>query len=247
MTSINFAGARGLSAADSPIKSADGQPLRGQFFGQSSMSKLAIVQEASVVKISSSVTQVELGLLAPLGCGYLTGAGTVINILKPKPTSRFAILGMGAVGLAALLAARAQGVEKIVAVDIVDAKLELAKSLGASHTLNTKSVSSLNEGIRDLFPDGVDHILDTTGFVPLLESAVKSLGHEGTLAIVGVAPGGSSLSIDPLELMISCKRIVGVIEGSASPAKVSIGIIPAAILFTIANVFIAYPPINRLV
>ncbi|CAI7616592.1 hypothetical protein N7533_009250 [Penicillium manginii] len=219
MTALNFGGARGMSAADSPIKSTSGQPLRGQFFGQSSMSKLAIVPDTSVVKASSSVTEDDLALLAPLGCGYLTGAGTVINVLKPKPTSRFAILGMGAVGLAALLAARAQGVENVIAVDIVDKKLELAKSLGASHTLNTKSVSSLNDGLRDLFSDGVDHILDTTGVVPLLESAVKSLGHEGTLAIVGVAPGGSSLSIDPLEFMINCKRIVGAIEGSSNPAK----------------------------
>ena len=220
MTAINFGGARGLSAADSPIKSSSGQPIRGQFFGQSSMSKLAIVQEESVVKVPSNVTDLELSTLAPLGCGYLTGAGTVLNVLKPKPTSRFAILGMGAVGIAALLAAKAQGVENVIAVDIVDAKLELAKSLGASHALNTKMVGSLDQGLRDMFTGGVDHILDTTGVVPLLESAVKALDHEGTLAIVGVAPGGSSLRIDPLEFMINCKRIVGAIEGSSNPAKV---------------------------
>ncbi|KAJ5224479.1 uncharacterized protein N7469_007982 [Penicillium citrinum] len=219
MTAINFGGARGISAADSPIKSTSGQPIRGQFFGQSSMSKLAIVRDTSVVKVPSNVTELELSWLAPLGCGYLTGAGTVLNVLKPKPTSRFAILGMGAVGIAALLAAKAQGVENVIAVDIVDAKLELAKSLGASHALNTKKVESLDQGLRDMFTGGADHILDTTGVVPLLESAVKALDHEGTLAIVGVAPGGSSLRIDPLEFMINCKRIVGAIEGSSNPAK----------------------------
>lgn len=221
MTAINFGGARGISAADSPIKSTSGQPIRGQFFGQSSMSKLAIVRDTSVVKVPSNVTELELSWLAPLGCGYLTGAGTVLNVLKPKPTSRFAILGMGAVGIAALLAAKAQGVENVIAVDIVDAKLELAKSLGASHALNTKKVESLDQGLRDMFTGGADHILDTTGVVPLLESAVKALDHEGTLAIVGVAPGGSSLRIDPLEFMINCKRIVGAIEGSSNPAKVT--------------------------
>jgi Zn-dependent alcohol dehydrogenase len=163
----------------------------------------------------------DMASLAPLGCGYLTGAGTVLNVLKPKSTSRLAVLGMGAVGLAALMAARAQGVETVIAVDIVDAKLELAASLGASHTLNTKMFPDLAQGLHELFPGGLDQIIDTTGVVPLLQSSIKALGHEGTLAIVGVAPTGASLSIDPLEFMINCKRVVGAIEGSSNPATVS--------------------------
>ncbi|KAJ5671263.1 Polyketide synthase enoylreductase [Penicillium longicatenatum] len=221
-TAINFAGVRGMSAADSPISSPSGQPIRGQFFGQSSLSKLAIVAETSVVKVpsSSGVSDIDLAVLAPLGCGYLTGAGTVLNVIKPKPSSRFVVLGMGAVGMSAMMAARALGVENVVAVDIVDAKLELAKSLGASHTLNSKSVPDLAEGLHGFFADGVDHIIDTTGVVPLLQSAIKALGHEGVLAIVGVAPGGSALTIDPLDFMINCKRIVGSIEGSANPTQI---------------------------
>ncbi|KAJ6149202.1 Polyketide synthase enoylreductase [Penicillium samsonianum] len=223
VTPINFAGARGLSADESPISFPGGKgPIRGQFFGQSSMSKLAVVDERSVVKSpsGSGVTVEDMAVLAPLGCGYLTGAGTVFNVLKPTPKSSFAVLGMGAVGVAAMLAARSLGVETVIAVDIVDAKLELAKALGASHTLNTRSVSDLAQGLLDIFPDGVDCILDTTGVVPLLEAAVKALGHEGTLAIVGVARAGSSLNIDPLALMMSCKRVAGVIEGCANPAVI---------------------------
>ena len=183
-----------------------------------------MVDERSVVKSppGSGVTVEDMAVLAPLGCGYLTGAGTVLNVLKPTPKSRFAVIGMGAVGVAAMLAARSQGVETVIAVDIVDAKIELAKSLGASHTLNTKSVPDLAQGLLDIFPDGVDCILDTTGVVPLLEAAVKALGHEGTLAIVGVARPGSSLKIDPLKLMMGCQRVVGVIEGCANPAVVSL-------------------------
>jgi Zn-dependent alcohol dehydrogenase len=222
-TEINFGGVRGMSAADSPISSTDGKAIRGQFFGQSSMSKLAIVPETSVVKSPHAlgVTDADMASLAPLGCGYLTGAGTVLNVLKPKPATRLAVLGMGAVGLAALMAARAQGVETVVAVDIFDAKLDLAASLGASHTLNTKQVPDLAQGLREMFPDGVDQILDTTGVVPLLQSSIKALGHEGTLAIVGVAPAGASLSIDPFDFMANCKHVVGAIEGSANPATVS--------------------------
>ncbi|KAJ5168094.1 Polyketide synthase enoylreductase [Penicillium canariense] len=219
-TEINFGGVRGISAADSPITSTEGKAIRGQFFGQSSLSKLAIVPETSIVKCpaASGITDADMASLAPLGCGYLTGAGTVLNILKPKPTTRFAVLGMGAVGFAAMLAARAQGVETVIAVDIVDAKLELATSLGASHTLNTKQVPDLAQRLHEMFPEGVDQIIDTTGVVPLLQSSIKALGHEGVLAIVGVSPRGATLNIDPLELMVNCKRVVGAIEGSSDPA-----------------------------
>lgn len=141
-----------MAAADSPISFSDAQrsPIRGQFFGQSSLSKLAIVG-TSVVKCpmtSPQITVEDMAFLAPLGCGYLTGAGTVFNVLKPRPSSRFVVLGMGTVGLAAMLAARALGVGAIVAVDLVDAKLELAKSLGASHTLNTRRTPDLAQGLR---------------------------------------------------------------------------------------------------
>ncbi|CAL5874487.1 uncharacterized protein PFLUO_LOCUS8783 [Penicillium psychrofluorescens] len=228
MGEINFGGARGMDAAESPISFPDKQrpPIRGQFFGQSSMSKLAVVKETSVVKCpsgsasgASALTMDDVASLAPLGCGYLTGAGAVFNVLKPKTTSRFAILGMGAVGLAAMFAARVLGVKNIIAVDIVDAKLELAASLGASHTLNTKKVPDLVQGLRDMFPGGVDDILDTTGVVSLQEASVKALGHEGTLAIVGITPQDAELKINPLEFMMSCKRIVGVIEGCSNPAS----------------------------
>ncbi|KAL3440184.1 hypothetical protein BJX65DRAFT_315037 [Aspergillus insuetus] len=167
MTVINFAGARGLSAANSPISFPGGKglPIRGQFFGQSSLSKLAVVT------------------LAPLACGYLT-AGTVLNVLKRKPRSTFVILDMGAVGMTAMFAARSQGVETIIAVDILDAKLELAKSLGASHVLDTRVTTDLAQGLRNICPDGVNYILDTTGVDFVLESAVKTLGHDGILAIL---------------------------------------------------------------
>jgi len=220
-TSINFCGARGESAADSPISAPGGQPIRGQFFGQSSLSKLAIVNEASVVKSPSVISDEYFGALAPLGCGYITGAGTVLNVLKPRPKSSLVVLGMGAVGLAAMMAARAMGVETVVAVDIVDAKLELATSLGATHTLNTKRVSSLADGIHQLFPGGVDNILDTTGVVPLLQSSIDALAHEGTLVFVGVAPPTGTLTFNPLEFMLSCKRVVGSILGCSNPPEVS--------------------------
>lgn len=218
MTEINFGGARGLEPSTSPISLPNMTPVRGQFFGQSSMSKLAVVSGRSVVKCDAE-TQ-DLPFLAPLGCGYLTGAGTVFNVLRPRRESKFVVLGMGAVGLAALLTAKAEGVETIIAVDIVDEKLELAKSLGATHAINTKVVSHLESGLRALFPDGVDKVLDTTGVRPLQQSALNALGHEGVLAIVGVSKPGNTLEIDPLKFMMNCNRVIGMIEGESNPAQV---------------------------
>ncbi|KAH8170600.1 zinc-binding dehydrogenase domain-containing protein [Sarocladium implicatum] len=218
-TEINFTmTARHGPDARSPISLLDGTPVHGQFFGQSSLSKMAIVAQNSVVKIEAD--ERDLPYLAPLACGYLTGAGTVINVLDPKPDHKLAILGMGAVGLAALMAAKSIGVDTIVAVDLVDQKLQKATRLGASHTLNTKTHHDVNEGIRATFPEGVDMILDTTGVVPLLESGVRALAHEGTLAMVGVPPPATPLQIDSLDFLTTCKKMIGVIEGFANPQKV---------------------------
>jgi Zn-dependent alcohol dehydrogenase len=196
----------------------DGTPVHGQFFGQSSLSKLAIVSGDSVVKIEAKPQ--DLAFFAPLSCGYMTGAGTVINVLQPRRESRIVVLGMGAVGLSAMLAARALAVEQVVAVDLADEKLELASRLGASHTINTSRQGDLNTAIRGVFPDGADYIIDATGATKLLQASVEALAHEGTLALVGVPQPTAVLSFNALDLLLSCKRIIGVIEGFSNPQEV---------------------------
>ncbi|KAF9894828.1 hypothetical protein FE257_004449 [Aspergillus nanangensis] len=214
MTSVNFVN---TARADktSPIALPDGTPVHGQFFGQSSFSKLAIVSEDSVVKISAP--EESLRFLAPFGCGYLTGAGTVFNALNPTPGAKLAVIGMGPVGLAALLAAKSVGVRDIVAVDIVEAKLAIAVSLGATHTVHMGKGVGLAAGIREVFADGVDYILDTTGVESILQGSVDALAHDGTLALVGVPAPTAKIELNALDMLLSCKRIVGVIEGRADP------------------------------
>ena len=219
MTETNFI-KTAREGGRSPISLPDGTPVHGQFFGQSSLSKLAVVAETSVVRVQSAVQPADLPFLAPLGCGYLTGAGTVFNVLKPERHDKVVVLGMGAVGLAAVMAARALGVETVVGVDMVDSKLELASTLGATHTLNTKTVADLNAGIRGLCAGGADFIIDATGVPALHGPAVKALAHEGTLAFVGVPPPTARLEVDTLDLLLSCKRLIGVIEGQADPHEV---------------------------
>lgn len=218
MTEYNFVRSRRDTAAPSPISLPDGTPVHGQFFGQSSMSKLAVVDAQSVVKVEG-VSEEDLPLLAGLGCGFLTGAGTVMNVLSPSADSSIMVVGVGAVGLAAVLAAKYLGLRTIIAADISPTKLSVAKSLGATHTIDTCS-EALQEAVKLICPAGIDYGLDTTGIANVLEAILASLGHGGTLALVGVPKPGAELKLNALEALLSCKRIVGVIEGLSDPRTV---------------------------
>ncbi|KAI0189068.1 GroES-like protein [Astrocystis sublimbata] len=232
-----------VSSPSSPISLPDGTRVHGQFFGQSSLAAFAVVTSRCVVRLGddndqdirgqgqtltpispispvSPIGPEDLRALAPLACGYLTGAGTVINVLQPRASDTVAILGMGAVGLTALLATRLAGVKDIVVVDVLDSKLALAKELGASHMINGRTISgSLDESIKAIFPGGVDKIVDTTGVVAVMEASVRALAHGGTLALVGVPPPATQLRIDAQDFLFSCKTVVGVIEAQADPKK----------------------------
>lgn len=222
MTEINFLNnaRRSKATAKSPISLPDGTEVHGQFFGQSSLSKIVVATEKSVVKVEASPE--ELPYLAPLACGYLTGAGAILNVLKPQPTDSVAVLGVGAVGLAALMTAKALGVGQIVAVDLQEVKLQAALSSGATHTINTADTPYLASALRAALPGGVDIIIDTTGVAKLLEAAVQALAHGGMLALVGVPSPTANLQLNALDFLLSCKRIVGVIEGAANPQVVRI-------------------------
>ncbi|KAK4949703.1 hypothetical protein LTR10_011544 [Elasticomyces elasticus] len=214
ITDINFGGARGPES--SPIRLPDGQRVRGQFFGQSSFSELAVVDARSVVKYDGE--EKDLSFVAPLGCGYMTGAGTILNVLQPRISSSLAVFGLGAVGLAAVMAAKMEGVEEIIAVDIVTSKLDVATSLGATHTINPKQVDFLDT-IRKRCPDGVEFIVDTTGAISMINDGIKALSHAGTLALVGVCKPTDQVEANAIDLLSSCKRVIGVILGSADPQE----------------------------
>lgn len=219
MTEYNFVRSRiGGGKPTSPISLLDGTPVHGQFFGQSSLSQMAIVSQQSVIKCD--IEPRDLPFLAPFSCGYLTGAGTVLNVLRPAQGSSVLFLGMGAVGLAAMLAAKYLGVSELIAVDILQSKLELAHSLGATQLINTAQKLDLRKEVQRLFPAGVDYVVDTTGVTGLLQASYEVLAHDGTLALVGVPRVGSVLQIDALDMLLSCKRIFGVVEGFSDPRKV---------------------------
>ncbi|WP_045835763.1 NAD(P)-dependent alcohol dehydrogenase [Hyphomicrobium sp. 99] len=208
---LNFSGHR--HDGSHALSDHDGHMLNDRFFGQSSFSAFAIANERNVVKVRKDAP---LELLGPLGCGIQTGAGAVLNALKVGPGGSLAVFGAGAVGLSGVLAAAATGATTIIAIDVVPSRLELAKSLGATHVINTREQNAV-EVIRQITGSGVDYSLDTTGRPELVRAAVEALRPRGKCAIVGVTKPGINVEIDPNDLMQNCKTICGVIEGNSVP------------------------------
>lgn len=217
---INFVGTRGESPDQSSVTlgSQNGAKARGTFFGQSSFSRLAVVDSRAVVKYDGPVD--DLACLAALGCGYMTGAATVMNVLKPKNASSLAVIGLGAVGLCAIMAAKHEGVQSIVALDIVESRLKTALTLGATHAINSKSHANVEDAIRTVLAQGVDYIVDTTGSTAIMESGMRVLAHGGTFAIVGTPRPQAMLSVEPFNMLTQCKSLIGVTGGYCDPQKV---------------------------
>jgi len=179
------------------------QRIGSNIFGQSAFATHALAHRDNVVRIDPDLP---LDILAPLGCGIQTGAGTVLETLKVAPGQSIAILGAGAVGLSAVMAAVIAGAGRIVVIDRHASRLDLARTLGATETGDDLG------SVEGLF----DHIVDTTGVPSLLGPAVEKLAQRGTLALVGAYPPGGC-AIDPSAIMSMGRRIVGVVEGGIDP------------------------------
>ena len=121
------------------------------FFGQSSLSNYIVADEHNVVKVDPNI---ELKYLAPLGCGFLTGSGTIINGVKPEFGSSIIIAGAGGVGLAAVMAANLYNPEHLIVLDRNDSKLKIAKELGATDVINTSNTDDIVSTIREIVPKG---------------------------------------------------------------------------------------------
>ncbi len=206
---LNFGGRR--PDGSTTIKK-DGKTIYGSFFGQSSFATYSLVTERNVVKVP---TDVPLEILSPLGCGIQTGAGGVINTLKVYPGSAIAIFGMGSVGLSAVMAAVVCGCTKIIGIDVVESRLNLAKEFGATHTINSGKADVVEE-IRKLTGGGIEFALECTGIPKVLRQAVDSLMLGGTCGLIGAAPMGVEASLD-MQTLLDARTVRGVIEGDCIP------------------------------
>ncbi|MEU6235326.1 NAD(P)-dependent alcohol dehydrogenase [Kitasatospora sp. NPDC047058] len=192
-------------------------PLNGHFFGQSAFATHALATERNAVPVRAGDTPFEL--LAPFGCGVQTGAGAVFHVLRPRPGDTVVVFGAGAVGLAAVLAARLTPAARIVAVDLRPARLALARELGATEVVDAgtqdpvAAVAALTGG------RGADHALETSGSVRALRQAVDALAVGGTCGVVGAPAAGSEVALDVPGLLARAPRIVGVNQGASVPER----------------------------
>jgi aryl-alcohol dehydrogenase len=181
--------------------------VRGHFFGQSSFATHSLATERNVVKVPKDLP---LEILAPLGCGMQTGAGAVMNSLEVGKGASIAIFGTGAVGLAAVMAARIVGANPIIGVDINPERLAVALELGATDVIDNRreKVASRITGITG---SGVDYVLEITGNWKMHQLAIDVLNPHGSLALLTGASGSDSLP--------EGRRTLSIIQGDAIPQR----------------------------
>ena len=182
-------------------------------FDQSSFTTTTVVRERNAVKVPKDL---DLRKLGPLGCGYVTGSGTVFNTLKPEPGSSIAVTGTGAVGLAAMMAGKISGCTKVIAIDRVPERLKLAKELGATDTINTNDTDMV-KAVQDLTDGkGADYIVDTTGVTKVEQDSIQALAQGGVLAAIAVT--ANHIDVNTWDDLCPADRtIVGVNMGDSIP------------------------------
>lgn len=181
--------------------------VRGHFFGQSSFATHTLVTERNLVKVSKNLP---LEVLSPLGCGMQTGAGTVMNSLKVPKGASIAVFGTGAVGLAAVMAARLVGAHPVIGVDIKPWRLKLGLKLGLTHTIDNRR-QDIAARIADITGRGVDYVVETTANPRMHQLAIEVLNPHGVVALLTGETGTDALPED--------RKTLGIIEGDAVPQQ----------------------------
>ncbi len=182
-------------------------------FGQSSFANYAVVDERNAVKVDEDV---DLKALCSLGCGVQTGAGAVLNRMKPIPGSSIVVFGCGAVGMSGIMAAKIAGCSTIIAVDVVKSRLDLAKELGATHVINGKECNTPEE-VKKITGKGADYALEASGVPVLVPQMLDSVAREGLAVIVSVTGEAEvPIRLEP-QLMSPSVTLAGIVEGGSNP------------------------------
>lgn len=192
---------------------------RGQihhYLGVSSYAEQVVVPRSGAIKVRKDAPLEDIAIV---GCAIATGVGAVRNTADVQPDSTVAVIGCGGVGLACVQGARLAGASRIVAVDVVAEKLDLARKLGATDTVDASTVEDVVAALREVLPDGYDYIFDAIGKIATTEQAIAALGLGGAAVIVGLPPAGERASFDPLALAEADQRILGSNYGSAVPER----------------------------
>ncbi|WP_290866569.1 NAD(P)-dependent alcohol dehydrogenase [Aquabacterium sp.] len=210
---LNFGGAFQDGRA-TPL-SQNGEPIFGNFFGQSSFASLAIVRASNAVKVDKSLP---LAMLGPLGCGIQTGAGAVMNTFKLKPGRAIVVFGGGAVGLSAVMAAKALKASAVILVEPNSQRRALALELGATATIDPLDGSDTLAAIRAAGGGtGVSYALDTTGIPSVAATATEVLLPNGQLGLIGIPPPDAHFPMSIMSAYVKGIGIKCIVEGDSDP------------------------------
>ncbi|WP_321945314.1 zinc-dependent alcohol dehydrogenase family protein [Paraburkholderia sp. J10-1] len=183
--------------------------------GCSVFAEYATVSRRSVVKIDPTVPLDEAALF---GCAVLTGVGAVVNTAQVRVGASVAVIGLGGVGLAALIGAQAAGARQIIAVDLSDAKLEQARLLGATHTVNAAREDAL-EHIRALSSGGVEFAFEFAGSIRALDLAYSITRRGGATVTAGLPPSTARWPLAAVSLVAEERTVKGSYIGTCVPAR----------------------------
>ncbi|TDV35599.1 alcohol dehydrogenase [Paraburkholderia caballeronis] len=208
------AGAAGTLLGGATRLSRDGEPLR-HHSGVSAFAEYATVSRHSLVKVSRDVPLDEAALF---GCAVLTGVGSAVNAARIAPGSQVAVIGLGGVGLAALLGALVAGAARIVALDVNADKLALAAALGATDVFDARA-PDVADAVRDATGGGVDVVLETAGAVAALELGYAIARRGGELVTAGLPSPAVRFALPPTSLVADEKSVRGSYMGSSVPSR----------------------------
>lgn len=183
--------------------------------GVSAFADYAVTSRKSLIKVDTSLAFDEAALF---GCAVLTGVGAVVNTAKVAPGQTVAVVGLGGVGLNALLGANAAGAARVIAVDVNEAKLATAKALGATDTVNALAPDAA-EQVKALTKGGVDFAFEMAGAVKAMELAYKATRRGGMTVTAGLSNPAQTWNVQHVNLVAEERTVKGSYIGSCVPVR----------------------------
>ena len=225
----------GTRADGSVLHSKNGKPVYSAFFQQSSFGNFTIANERFAVKVRN---EAPIEHVCALACGGQTGAGAVLNVMKPRAGDSFVVFGIGTVGLSGLMGAKICGCDPIIAVDVHEHRLKLARELGATHTINHNSRGDVVAEIKSITGVGARYTLETSALPAVFREAVEALMPAGMCVLLGSARKGTEVSLE-MPFVQNGREVRGVIQGDSVPQE----FIPVLVDHILAGCF----PVDRLI
>lgn len=185
-----------------------------QFLEVATYAERTVVSEKNVVKIRDDAP---LAICSLVACGVTTGIGAVVNTAKVEPGSNVMVIGTGGVGLNVVQGARLAGAARIIAVDVLDNKLEFAREMGATHLINATKESAVDRAKALTGGYGVDYAFEVIGNPKTISQAYESLRKGGVAVVVGVSDENAELTFKPVWMMRQSKTLMGCSYGSSRP------------------------------